>query len=165
MSALAATGNPHAHPMTPAMVHHDSLDTSFAGLKTALALAVQADAGTPADLAAGFEHAAVATLAAMVRKGLRRPGPGSADNRRVLSVVGGVAANTQLRAELETICREADVRMVCAPLQYCGDNAAMIGVAAGLDASIAPIEPACISAFASSPLFRREHLMPTGVNR
>lgn len=165
VSALAATGDPTMHPMTPAMVHHDSLDTSFAGLKTALALAVQSGAASHADLAAGFEHAAVKTLAAMVRKGVRRHGPGTSDNRQVVSVVGGVAANTHLRAELEAICNEAGVRMVCAPLQYCGDNAAMIGVAAGLDAGIQPIDPACISAFASSPLFRREPLMPTGVNR
>ncbi len=162
VSALATEGDPDACPFTPAMVHHDSLDTSFAGLKTALALAVRQGGSREADLAAGFEIAAVDTLAAMVRKALDRHGPGTERDRRLLGIVGGVAANHVLRARIAEICHGYDVEMVHAPLQYCGDNAAMIGIAAGLDSGIRPQHPADLEAYASSPLFRTGQLLPTG---
>lgn len=162
VSELATQGNALSHTFTPAMVHHASLDTSFAGLKTALALALQHDTASDADLAASFELAAIETLAAMVRKGLDQYGPGTSSDRRTLGIVGGVAANRLLRDRLHEMCRKYDVHMVHAPLEYCGDNAAMIGIAAGLDSPMILQHPADVEAYASSPLFRTGQLLPTG---
>jgi N6-L-threonylcarbamoyladenine synthase len=45
-------------------------------------------------------------------------------------LVGGVAANKRLRRLLEERCRRDGLSWRVAPLPYCTDNAAMIGVAA-----------------------------------
>jgi N6-L-threonylcarbamoyladenine synthase len=45
-------------------------------------------------------------------------------------MVGGVAANRRLRQRLEQRCAELGLHWRLAPLAYCTDNAAMIGVAA-----------------------------------
>lgn len=97
------------------------LDFSFSGVKTALLYAVrdlgEAEAGRRrADLAASYQHAIVCALVerareASVREGLER-----------IAVVGGVAANSQLRASLP--------EATFAPLALCTDNAAMIASAA-----------------------------------
>jgi N6-L-threonylcarbamoyladenine synthase len=45
-------------------------------------------------------------------------------------MVGGVAANQRLRQRLERRCAELGLQWRLAPLAYCTDNAAMVGVAA-----------------------------------
>ena len=45
-------------------------------------------------------------------------------------LVGGVAANRRLRSCLERVCRQQGLQLRAAPLAFCTDNAAMIGVAA-----------------------------------
>ena len=47
-----------------------------------------------------------------------------------LHVVGGVAANRGLRAAAEAAGTADGFTVVCPPLRYCGDNAAMIAAAA-----------------------------------
>ena len=42
-------------------------------------------------------------------------------------VVGGASANLALRKELQTIANEFDKKILFAPLEFCADNAAMIG--------------------------------------
>jgi N6-L-threonylcarbamoyladenine synthase len=97
------------------------LDFSFSGLKTALLYTVR-DLGDDeterrrADLAASYQDAIVRALVARVREGADRTG------LETIAVVGGVAANSALRAALP------DARF--APLSLCTDNAAMIASAA-----------------------------------
>ena len=45
-------------------------------------------------------------------------------------MVGGVAANRRLRAAFERRCGQLGLQWRVAPMAYCTDNAAMIGVAA-----------------------------------
>ena len=47
-----------------------------------------------------------------------------------LVMVGGVAANRRLREGMERRCSALGLQWRVAPLAYCTDNAAMIGVAA-----------------------------------
>jgi N6-L-threonylcarbamoyladenine synthase len=97
------------------------LDFSFSGLKTALLYAVR-DLGEDeserrrADLAASYQYAIVRALAGRAREAAAQTG------LERIAVVGGVAANSALRAELPDAC--------FAPLAYCTDNAAMIASAA-----------------------------------
>jgi N6-L-threonylcarbamoyladenine synthase len=89
-------------------------DFSFSGLKTALLYAVRdlspdELAERRADLAASYQHAIVRAL-------VERVGDGP------VAVVGGVAANSELRAALPNAA--------LAPLALCTDNAAMIASAA-----------------------------------
>jgi N6-L-threonylcarbamoyladenine synthase len=169
LAALAATAaTPDAVAFTPAMVHHDTLDTSFAGIKTALATTVRerrgnaGDGPSDAELAAAYETAIVETIAASVRKLLRQRGPGSGHEaaRDTLALVGGVAANAKLRARMSEICPEHDVRSVSTPLRWCGDNAAMIGVAAGWYAERSGNTAWTIDAYATTPLFSAGKLVP-----
>ncbi|HZO49264.1 MAG TPA: hypothetical protein VFB26_03880, partial [Gaiellaceae bacterium] len=97
------------------------LDFSFSGLKTALLYAVR-ELGPGelerrrADLAASYQRAIVRALAGRAREAAAATGLDR------IAVVGGVAANSELRAALPDA--------VFAPLRYCTDNAAMIAAAA-----------------------------------
>ena len=97
------------------------LDFSFSGLKTALLYTVRELGDEEArrrrsDLAASYQHAIVRALAARLRDGAERSG------LERLAVVGGVSANSALRAAVP------DARF--ARLDLCTDNAAMIASAA-----------------------------------
>ena len=169
LATLAATftGTPTVS-FTPAMVHHDTPDTSFAGIKTALAVAVRerAAAGrsepSDAELASAYEEAIVTTIAACARKLLQRRGPasGHASARDTLALVGGVAANARLRERMTALCKQFDVRSVRTPLQWCGDNAAMIGVAAEWSSDHVGPDAWTLDAYATTPLFRDRDPVP-----
>jgi N6-L-threonylcarbamoyladenine synthase len=112
---LAQQGDPAAYDFPVARV--PGLDFSFSGLKTSLLYAVRDLApeeleARKADLAASYQWAIVTALVNRVREtGAER-----------LAVVGGVAANSELRSAL------ADAAL--APLALTTDNAAMIASAA-----------------------------------
>jgi tRNA N6-adenosine threonylcarbamoyltransferase len=116
---LARNGDPQAFDFPVARVA--GLDFSFSGVKTALLYAVRRlDAAElearRADLAASYQRAIVRALVERTREAADQLGA-----ERV-AIVGGVAANSQLRAALP----EARA----APLELCTDNAAMIASAA-----------------------------------
>jgi N6-L-threonylcarbamoyladenine synthase len=115
IDALAAQGDPKAYDFPVARV--PGLDFSFSGLKTALLyrvrdLAPAELAARRADLAASYQRAIVRALVERLE---------STGAARV-AVVGGVAANSELRAALPGAA--------LAPLALCTDNAAMIASAA-----------------------------------
>ncbi|MEY3929839.1 MAG: tRNA ((37)-N6)-threonylcarbamoyltransferase complex transferase subunit TsaD [Cyanobacteriota bacterium] len=108
-------------------------DFSFSGLKTAVLRLVQqlraeqAGGGESvpiADVAASFEQVVAEVLVERTCRCARDQGLGT------IVMVGGVAANRRLRSRFEQRCRELDLQWRVAPLAYCTDNAAMIGVAA-----------------------------------
>jgi N6-L-threonylcarbamoyladenine synthase len=116
---LARSGDPQAFDFPVARV--PGLDFSFSGLKTALLYAVRAlDAGElerrRADLAAGYQRAIVRALVERTQQAAEQTGAAT------IAVVGGVAANSELRGAL--------AGAVLAPLALCTDNAAMIASAA-----------------------------------
>jgi N6-L-threonylcarbamoyladenine synthase len=114
IDALAKHGDPMAYDFPVARV--PGLDFSFSGLKTSLLYKVR---GLPpqelearrADLAASYQRAIVRALVERLE---------SAGGDRI-AVVGGVAANSALRAALPDAA--------LAPLPLCTDNAAMIASA------------------------------------
>jgi N6-L-threonylcarbamoyladenine synthase len=116
---LARDGDAHAFDFPIARV--PGLDFSFSGLKTALLYAVR-DLGDEeverrgADLAASYQRAIVRALVQRLREAAKATGV------ERLAVVGGVAANSELRASLP--------EATFAPLHLCTDNAAMIASAA-----------------------------------
>jgi tRNA N6-adenosine threonylcarbamoyltransferase len=132
---LARAGDPEAYDFPVARV--PGLDFSFSGLKTALLYAVR-DLGEVelaarrADLAASYQRAIVRALVERVE----------AASPERLAIVGGVAANAELRASLP--------RAVAAPLALCTDNAAMIASAARYTAPVLAPEYLALDAFAST---------------
>jgi N6-L-threonylcarbamoyladenine synthase len=116
---LAREGDPGAYDFPVARV--PGLDFSFSGLKTALLYAVRdlpADEleRRRADLAASYQRAIVEALVGKTFEAAR------ITRLERIAVVGGVAANSQLR--------EAFPDAALAPLELCTDNAAMIASAA-----------------------------------
>ncbi len=112
---LAREGDPQAFAFPVARV--PGLDFSFSGLKTALLYTVRDLA--PADLAARRADLAASYQRAIVRALVERI---EATDAERIAVVGGVAANSELRAALPDAA--------LAPLPLCTDNAAMIASAA-----------------------------------
>jgi N6-L-threonylcarbamoyladenine synthase len=116
---LAREGDPGAFDFPVARVA--GLDFSFSGLKTSLLYTVR-DLGADelerrrADLAASYQRAIVRALVERAEAAAEQL---HADR---IAVVGGVAANSELRASLPDAA--------LAPLALCTDNAAMIASAA-----------------------------------
>jgi N6-L-threonylcarbamoyladenine synthase len=114
IDALAKQGDPTAYDFPVARV--PGLDFSFSGLKTSLLykvrdLPAQELEARRADLAASYQRAIVRALVERLE---------AAGGERI-AVVGGVAANSELRAALPDAA--------LAPLALCTDNAAMIASA------------------------------------
>jgi N6-L-threonylcarbamoyladenine synthase len=117
LDRLAQEGDPDAFSFPVARM--PGLDFSFSGVKTSLLYAVR-DLGDgveerKADLAASYQRALVRALAEGALAAAAQTG------HETITVVGGVAANSELRAALP------DARF--APLALCTDNAAMIASA------------------------------------
>jgi len=135
---LARDGDAGAYDFPVARVPR--LDFSFSGLKTALLYAVrdlseEELAGRRADLAASYQHAIVRALVERVREAAEQAG------RQRIAIVGGVAANSALRAALP--------EAAAAPLALCTDNAAMIASAARWTAAVEYPRYLALDAYAS----------------
>jgi N6-L-threonylcarbamoyladenine synthase len=136
---LAREGDPGAYEFPIARV--TGLDFSFSGVKTALLYAVRALAPHElelrrADFAASYQHAIVRALVAKTLEAAERTG------HERIAVVGGVAANSELRASLPGAA--------LAPLAVCTDNAAMIASAARFAPLIPYPEYLGLDAYASA---------------
>jgi len=135
---LAHEGDPEAFDFPVARV--PGLDFSFSGVKTALLYAVRdLGDGLPerrADLAASYQRAIVRALVQRTQEAAEQTGA------ERLAVVGGVAANSELRASLP------DAK--APPLALCTDNAAMIASAARYVQAIPPPGYLALDAYASA---------------
>ena len=135
----ALSGNPRRFKMPRPLIRSGKLDFSFSGLKTAVLYAARGIPGpdqlldTPADrvadLAAGFQEAAVEVLVEKCRLAVRQLGYSR------LCVGGGVAANQMFRHELVEMARRENIQLLIAPIELCTDNAAMAAIAWDLMAS------------------------------
>ena len=130
----ATSGNPTRFKLPRPLLDRPGCDMSFSGLKTALLRQRDALVGEHgglriqdrADLCASFQAAVTDVLAEKSRRALEeylalKP------RIPVFSVAGGVAANSTIRAALETVSADKDTIFVAPPLALCTDNAAMIG--------------------------------------
>jgi len=119
----AGKGNPKALKLPRAYLP-GSMDFSFSGLKTAVRLAVENRDGLQAsDIAASFQAAVVDVLVRKVEWAVRK------HYLRIVSVAGGVAANTALRELMAGMAEKREVTLHIPPLELCTDNAAMIALA------------------------------------
>lgn len=119
----AGQGNPFAVSF-PRAVMDEGYDFSFSGLKTAVLRTTQkypAGKLPVNDLAASFQAAVVDALVTKTERAVK------ALKVRGVHLVGGVSANSQLRAEMS---KRLAVPVRYPPLALCTDNAGMIGAAA-----------------------------------
>jgi tRNA N6-adenosine threonylcarbamoyltransferase len=135
---LARDGDPDAFTFPVARV--SGLDLSFSGLKTALLYTVRDLAEGEldrrrADLAASYQRAIVRALVGRLRAAAEQTGD------TTVAVVGGVAANSELREALP------EARF--APLRLCTDNAAMVASAARFARALSSPGYLALDAYAS----------------
>jgi N6-L-threonylcarbamoyladenine synthase len=136
---LAREGDPHAFAFPVARV--PGLDFSFSGLKTALLYTVrdlepEELERRRADLAASYQRAIIRALVERTREASEATG------LEQIAVVGGVAANSELRQSLPDAA--------LAPLELCTDNAVMIASAARYAPAIQYPEYLALDAYATA---------------
>jgi len=124
---LARKGDAKAIPFPQFHQRKTSMEFSFSGLKTALLYTLRKlddgmRAAKLADLAAGYQEAIVQVLVIKAFAALAHTGLSA------LAVVGGVSANSRLRALLVERGAREGVRLALPPPEYCTDNAAMIAL-------------------------------------
>ena len=101
-------------------------DFSFSGLKTAVINLIHNanQAGKEVDipdLAASFQHTVCSILTDKTMSAAQETGI------TAIALSGGVGANSGLREMMSQKCREHGCKLYLPALEYCGDNAAMIG--------------------------------------
>ena len=122
---MAQKGNPEAISFPRSWLDRDGFDFSFSGLKSAVGryLDEHKDGFSMEDIAASFQAAVSEVLVEKSVNAAKRIGT------KHLVVVGGVSANSGLRARLKTACEKEGIFSHVPQLCYCGDNAAMIAAA------------------------------------
>ncbi len=148
---LAQQGDPAAITFPRPMLHR-GLDFSFSGIKTSVRNYVMAHPESThldnlPDLAAGFQAAVVEVL---IKKSFKAAAENGLER---IVVCGGVACNSGLRSAMQTMAKKKGVQVIFPSPSLCGDNAAMLGVAADYYLSH-KIPTQVIKARASWPLDR-----------
>jgi len=101
----------------------DGLNFSFSGLKTQVINFIRSNPSFPKeDIAASFQETVASILYEKLRKAVNKTGVTR------IAVVGGVAANKRIREVLKHLEDKKGVTLFIPPLEFTGDNAAMIGL-------------------------------------
>lgn len=155
LDKVATVADPQKYRLPTPHSPDGKYDFSFSGLKTAVINLIHNanQKGEEVDvpvLAATVRQKVCdilieKTLAALKETGLA-----------TLAVAGGVSANSELRARLESECAERGIRFYCPPLCYCGDNAAMVAAQAFYEIKSGNTAGADLNASATLPIDYRK---------
>ena len=119
---MAKDGDEDRYPMPLPLSQSPMIAFSYSGLKNAVRLVtLEAEEKDFADIAASFQKAAVGHLTQKLKKYFKLSPPSH------FAIVGGASANLYLRKEIETLLKPHGAKLSLAKLEYCSDNAAMIG--------------------------------------
>ena len=126
MDDLAQGGDDTAFKLPIAKIDGHPYDMSFSGLKTAVVnmahnASQKGEEFDKASLAASFTKAVSDSLVPRAMMAVKELGYDK------ISIAGGVAANSRIRADFEKAAEKAGVKLYAPPLRLCGDNGAMIG--------------------------------------
>ena len=129
IDSTAKDGDPHFADFPRAMKQKDNFDFSFSGFKTAvrnylLAHDKEFIKKHMVDITASVQKAIVDSLVSKTINYAKK------HDSKVIIVAGGVSANSLLRQEIKEQTRKLGIKVYFPPLEYCMDNAAMIGAAA-----------------------------------
>ncbi|UCN00446.1 tRNA (adenosine(37)-N6)-threonylcarbamoyltransferase complex transferase subunit TsaD [Sulfurimonas sp. SWIR-19] len=119
---LAKEGDRKRYNFTVPLLRTPQLAFSYSGLKNAVRLAVEkSEPQDYKDIAASFEHIASKHLIHKLKKYFQTNPPEN------FAIVGGASANLYLRGEIQELLKPYGAKLLLSELQYCSDNAAMIG--------------------------------------
>lgn len=155
----AKSGDPSRFALPRPLLDRPGCDLSFSGLKTAMLRARDGiiaekqglTRGDQADLAASFQRAVADVLVKKTARALDIYAE-LAPAQPTLTVAGGVAANTEIRAGLMALCHERGIGFVAPPLALCTDNAAMIAFAGACRFQAGQLDDMTLSARPRWPL-------------
>lgn len=126
LDKVSIDGDPHAYRFPKPRVDGSEFDFSFSGLKTAvinLVHTMEQRGETPvvADIGASYMLTVAEILCDRTKRAIDVfPAP-------AVVLAGGVSANSVLRKKMTELCTDKHIALFMPELQYCGDNAAMIG--------------------------------------
>jgi N6-L-threonylcarbamoyladenine synthase len=128
VEALAKEGDEDRFALPVPLRNSPLVAFSLSGLKNAVRLTIESLGGAQAmsrqdqaDLSASFQKAIKLHLLQKSKKIFAK------EKIADFAIVGGASANLYLREAYEQLCQEFGKRLHVAPLEYCADNAAMIG--------------------------------------
>ncbi len=122
IQALAQEGDRKRYNFTVPLLRTPKFAFSYSGLKNAVRLAVEkAEPTDYKDIAASFEHIATKHLTHKLKKYFQNHPP------KNFAIVGGASANLYLRVQIKELLQPYKANLFLSDLQYCSDNAAMIG--------------------------------------
>lgn len=124
---LAKNGNPKKYDFPRPMLHDKHYDFSFSGLKTSVRYFIHKNFpkgltdDETADICASVQAAIVEVLVKKTVKAARDK------NVSAITISGGVSANSALRQEMSEHSAKYNIKTITPNMEYCLDNAAMIG--------------------------------------
>lgn len=122
---LAQSGDANRFAFTVPLWQSPLIAFSYSGLKNQVRLAVEAnDTSSYPDIAAAFQKTATDHLIQKLKKYFKSHPPIR------FAIVGGASANLYLREQVSGLLHGYKADFLLSELQYCSDNAAMIGRAA-----------------------------------
>ena len=133
IESLARQGDENRYLFPVPLAKSPRMEFSYSGLKNAVRLEIEKQSidgelskEVQYDIAASFQKAATLHLLQKTKKYFK--------NNRVrgkhFAIVGGASANLYVREHFEHLCQEFGLSISFAALEFCSDNAAMIGRAA-----------------------------------
>ena len=127
---LAKKGNPKKYSLPKPIFNKGGCNLSFAGLKTAVLKISKTikSVQDKYDLAASFQKTIEEILYKKTKIAFTEFEKINELNEKIFVVAGGVAANEKIRSMLINLCKESNYKSIFPPLEFCGDNAAMIAM-------------------------------------
>ena len=127
---LATKGNKNRFILPKPIYNRGGSNLSFAGLKTAVLRTMDSikTHQDKCDLAASFQKTVIEILLKKTEKAINQYLENYSKNK-ILVVAGGVAANKEIRRNLENLCRKEKFQIYFPDIELCTDNAAMIALA------------------------------------
>ena len=128
---LAKKGNKERFDLPKPIFNRGGCNLSFAGLKTAI-LKISKNIKNEqdkSDIAASFQNTIEQIMYKKTNIAFDEYEKINNSKNNIFVIAGGVAANKNLREMFKKICNERDFKSNFPPIELCGDNAAMIGLA------------------------------------
>ena len=127
----AKRGNPEKYNLPKPIFNKGGCNLSFAGLKTAILKISKTikNKQEKFDLAASFQKTVEEILYKKTKIAFAEFEKQNKLKEKKFVVAGGVAANKKIRSMLIKLCLEKKYQSIFPPIEYCGDNAAMIAMA------------------------------------
>ncbi len=151
LDKIATVADIDKYPLPYPKITGSEYDFSFSGLKTAVINTIHNSKQKNTEIDVGVIAATVRkrvcdilidnTLKAALQFGYK-----------TVVLAGGVSANSELRSRLKEECQKSDIKLYYPQLEYCGDNAAMVGVQAYYEYKSGNVADSFLNAAATLPI-------------